>query len=89
MIGREFTDATKLEGSPGQMTREQFEAMAAVCGDAPERADMQAARMVLVEGISETGAARETGVGLAVLEETLARYRRGHETIVDAYRFAS
>lgn len=67
------------------MTGEQYEALVKLMRGDAESAGNRAARRVLVDGISQAEAMRETGASRSTVHLTVKRYADAHELVRSAY----
>jgi hypothetical protein len=67
------------------MTNAQYDALVKLMRGTPDTPSNQAARRVLVDGISQPEAMREFGLHRSTVFNTVKRYVDAHELIVDAY----
>ena len=62
-----------------EMTGKQFDALVKLMRGTPEAPANQAARRVLVDGVSKAEAERETGASRSTVYKTVKRYREAYE----------
>lgn len=67
------------------LTDDQFQALTKLMRGEPDSAANRAARMVLVEGLSQADAGRATDVQRSTVSQAVKRYSDAHDLIVDAY----
>tara|TARA_R110001592_G_scaffold47952_4_gene151520 strand:+ start:2749 stop:2964 length:216 start_codon:yes stop_codon:yes gene_type:complete len=67
------------------MTTEQFEALVKLMRGDPESSSNQAAKRVLVDGISQADAMRETGSKRNAVSNAVSRYRKADDLMRHVY----
>lgn len=67
------------------MKGSQFDVLVKLMRGSPESAANRAARRVLVDGITQAEAMRETGVTRSTVGDAVVRYRDAYQEICDAF----
>ncbi|MBM64112.1 MAG: hypothetical protein CL484_14280 [Acidobacteria bacterium] len=71
------------------MTGAEYDALVKLMRGSPESAANRAARRVLVDGLSQAEASRETGATRSTVSDAVARYEEADRLIRAAYRMAA
>ncbi|WP_443694943.1 TrfB-related DNA-binding protein [Pseudomonas sp.] len=67
------------------MTSEQYDALVKLMGGSPESRANRAARRVLLDGITQANAMRETGVTRATVNHAVKRYADANKLMRSVY----
>lgn len=71
------------------ITGEQYDTMVKLMRGSPQSAGNRAARRVLVDGVTQAEAMRETGATRSTVGDAVARYREAHRDICEAFKVRS
>lgn len=68
------------------MTGDQYDVLVKLLRGSPESAANRAARRVLVEGLPQAEAMRETGATRSAVSDAVTRYRNAYQSICSAFK---